>query len=92
MNSIKLLGSLILLNLVNTVFTQVLQSAYGVDSRDGYGRYDPNQLLNGFFPAWAILMLCIAGNIFIQNSSNLLFYSLKDLKLTIKEFFSSFLL
>jgi hypothetical protein len=74
MNSIKILGSLILLNLVNTVFTQVLQSAYGVDSRDGYGRYDPNQLLNGFFPAWAILMLCIAGRIFVQTLFFNIFY------------------
>lgn len=30
-------------------------------SRDRYGRADPNAILNGFFPVWAILMLCLSG-------------------------------
>jgi hypothetical protein len=30
-------------------------------NRDGYGRADPNAILNGFFPAWAILLLCLSG-------------------------------
>ena len=29
--------------------------------RDGWGRNDPNQLLNGFFPVWAILLIGLAG-------------------------------
>jgi len=32
--------------------------------RDGWGRNDPNQLLNGFFPAWAILLIGLAGKSF----------------------------
>jgi hypothetical protein len=32
-------------------------------SRDGYGRNEPNTLLNGFFPAWAIILLCLAGKL-----------------------------
>ena len=31
--------------------------------RDGWGRNDPNQLLNGFFPAWAILLIGLAGRL-----------------------------
>ena len=65
MNSIIMFGIFVLMNLASCVFTQAIHSY----SRDGYGRYDPNKLLNGFFPAWAILMLCIAGD-FI-NSINL---------------------
>ncbi len=30
-------------------------------SRDGFGRNDPNKLLNGFFPVWGIILLCLAG-------------------------------
>jgi hypothetical protein len=35
--------------------------------RDGWGRNDPNQLLNGFFPAWAILLIGLAGKTLFQN-------------------------
>ena len=42
--------------------------------RDGWGRNDPNQLLNGFFPAWAILLIGLAGKTL---------YSLDFLNLTI---------
>lgn len=58
MHSIQVLVTLVLITLINNVLGQKVQSY----SRDGYGRYDPNRLLNGFFPAWAILMLCLAGN------------------------------
>ncbi|RNA39875.1 hypothetical protein BpHYR1_012481 [Brachionus plicatilis] len=37
------------------------QDMYSSVNRDGYGRPDPNSLLNGFFPAWAIILLCLAG-------------------------------
>ena len=30
-------------------------------NRDGYGRADPNAMLGGFFPHWAIILLCCAG-------------------------------
>lgn len=45
-----------LLDLVNAV--EPINSI----SRDGYGRADPNAILNGFFPAWAIVLLCLSGN------------------------------
>jgi hypothetical protein len=34
---------------------------YQALNRDSYGRADPNALLNGFFPAWAIILLCLSG-------------------------------
>lgn len=30
--------------------------------RDGYGRPNPNQLLNGFFPVWPVVLLIVSGN------------------------------
>jgi hypothetical protein len=30
-------------------------------NRDGYGRPNPNQLLNGFYPVWAIFLLIASG-------------------------------
>ena len=47
--------------LVESTFAQYIQT-YLRDGGHGTGKYDPNQLLNGFFPAWAIVMLSIAGS------------------------------
>ena len=67
MNSIKFLSLLVVACLVDSVFSQYIQT-YLRDGGHGTGRYDPNQLLNGFFPAWAIVMLSIAGllNLFFK--------------------------
>jgi hypothetical protein len=32
-------------------------------NRDGYGRPNPNQLLNGFYPVWAIFLLIASGKL-----------------------------
>ncbi len=63
MNSINFLSLLVVASLVDSVFSQYIQT-YLRDGGHGTGRYDPNQLLNGFFPAWAIVMLSIAGLFF----------------------------
>lgn len=47
-----------LFGLVGAAFADDINTSL---TRDGYGRSDPNQLLNGFFPAWPILLLCLAG-------------------------------
>lgn len=53
-----ILLSTFVFNLLGIVFGNDIISAM---SRDGYGRPDPNSLLNGFFPAWPIVLLGLAG-------------------------------
>ena len=48
---------LVVAGLFDLVASQLV-STYGRDDRH---RMDPNQLLNGFFPAWAFVMLALAG-------------------------------
>jgi hypothetical protein len=31
-------------------------------NRDGLSRQNPDELLNGFFPAWAVLLFLLSGN------------------------------
>ena len=33
-------------------------------NQQSYNSYDPNRLLNGFFPLWSMYMLGLAGNFF----------------------------
>ncbi|CAF0727788.1 unnamed protein product [Rotaria sordida] len=30
-------------------------------TRDHFGRPDPDSLLNGFFPVWAVIQFCLSG-------------------------------
>jgi hypothetical protein len=36
-------------------------------TRDHFGRPDPDALLNGFFPVWAVIQLFLAGKLFERN-------------------------
>ncbi|CAF0709188.1 unnamed protein product [Brachionus calyciflorus] len=56
---IKMFGEIALLLI--SIGCVLSESIYSSLNRDGYGRQDPNSLLNGFFPAWAIILLCLAG-------------------------------
>jgi hypothetical protein len=49
---------IVLLCIIGAVMGDALGSLY----RDGYGRANPNALLNGFFPAWPVIILGVGGN------------------------------
>ncbi|CAF2163097.1 unnamed protein product [Rotaria magnacalcarata] len=56
-------------------YTTIVSTVYCVDlkgitvtkdeiialTRDHFGRVDPDSLLNGFFPVWAVIQFCLAG-------------------------------
>lgn len=33
-------------------------------TRDHFGRTNPDDLLNGFFPVWAVIQFCLSGTLF----------------------------
>ena len=47
----------IILNLIGCCLGQANENA----KWDNSMQYDPNRLLNGFFPAWSMLLLAMAG-------------------------------
>jgi hypothetical protein len=59
---ILLSSSLFILSLIDIASCAGGDPVISSYSRDGFGRNDPNKLLNGFFPVWGIILLCLAGN------------------------------
>ena len=52
--------SIVLISLVGAILAQSNNVILSI-ARDSYGRSDPNALLNGFFPAWPVIILICAG-------------------------------
>ena len=65
---------LLLISLIEIV--QSVDPIISSYSRDGYGRQDPNKLLNGFFPVWGIILLCLAGIFLLISIISFILYNL----------------
>ncbi len=57
--------------ILNSIFSSLAQSDFESNSgfrarydQQGYNNYDPNRLLNGFFPIWSFYLLGLAGKFF----------------------------